>query len=593
MIPAQLPDSLRILVNLRQLDEAGFVRLMVARRINSRGVNDLLDLAELLTDPQQVQLALSRLDWLTLRGLHTSDREALNAASQLQLATSEAEPKLYASAAARLQQMLPQLPDFTAAANTDRTGSEPAHRISTLAADAIDLLDAAPRTVRGGRGGVRMSGVEVRRIATELDIDAAVAGALYRWLFTADQIAPAGDTWLPTALGRGFAAKSLADRWRILALAWIGDLNAPALLELCELLGMPAPLHGVNDFDGAAPTTAAVNLPSNLAARQLAAEALGVLHRTNTDEGKPGEPVPGSFSLTSAGALLLNGEFDAAAALLAAAFPAEVDRVYIQPDRTIIAPGPLRPDVEVRLRQVADLSRRAIASEYRVDDASLSRALSSGLAEDQIREFLSEVSLTGIPQPIDYLIRDSAERFGRVRVRETATGTLVRAVDTAVADALLVDAALRPLGLRPVAAGLVSSVSAPAVLQTLLECRYPAVAEDENGRPLVAAQKPCAEPYVQAPTASVQSTAEALAQLAAESSTTDDHYTWLQRRLELARRSRQPLEVAVDIGGGKSRTLLLVPIAVGAQRLRALDLDADVERTLPLRSIAEVTDASD
>ena len=135
-----------------------------------------------------------------------------------------------------------------------------------------------------------------------------------------------------------------------------------------------------------------------------------------------------------------------------------------------------------------------------------------------------------------------------------------------------------------------SAVSATAALTTLRESRYPAIVENPDGSPAESVGQLAAEPFVAEVPPSIQSTAETLAELAARSRENDDQESWLRRRLELARRDRQALDVTIDLGGGKSRTLLLMPISVTPQRLRALDVDADVERTLPLRAITELSD---
>lgn len=590
MIPAKMPDSLHIVAGLRQLDEAGYVRVFQARKLSPRGINTLLDLSEALAAPEQIRASLTRLDWPTLRGIRVGDTAALKKVAAHQFTRPDTNPPvLLDSVAEPLAQLLPNIPDFTEFVAADaRSGSEAARLIATTAADAIEQLDLAPRTVRRGRGGIRMSGVEVRRIAADLDLDPAVAGSLYRWLFVGGLIAPLDDIWLPTATGRDFAGLPVITRWQTLAAAWMRGLTSSALAELCLVAAIPDPCVPFNDYVDATPTTSAIQLPGDLAARARSAAALGIIHIDPTVAFEA--PLDGVAQLTRAGALLLNDDISAAAQTLASEFPAEVDRVYLQPDRTVIAPGPLKPDVEVQLRQVADLTHRAIASEYRITEQSLTRARQAGMTANQILALLKSISLTGVPQPVAYLIGDLAERYGQVRVRDHGGGTIVRALTDELADQLLVDASLRPLRLQPGSAGLTSAVSAPAVLTTLRESRYPASLENADGSPAESAGQLTAEPFVAEVTPSIQSTAETLAELAARSRENDNQESWLRRRLELARRDRQALDVTIDLGGGKSRTLLLMPISVTPQRLRALDVDADVERTLPLRAITELSD---
>ncbi len=105
---------------------------------------------------------------------------------------------------------------------------------------------------------------------------------------------------------------------------------------------------------------------------------------------------------------------------LAAHLPAEIDRVYLQADLTAIAPGPLAPHLDLRLRGIARRESRAQASTYRFTVESLGAGMTEGETARSIREFLAAMSLTGIPQPLDYLIESTAARHGLVRVAADA-----------------------------------------------------------------------------------------------------------------------------------------------------------------------------
>ena len=47
------------------------------------------------------------------------------------------------------------------------------------------------------------------------------------------------------------------------------------------------------------------------------------------------------------------GNLEAATARVAALLPSYIEKVMVQSDLTIIAPGPLRPEVESKLRRIA------------------------------------------------------------------------------------------------------------------------------------------------------------------------------------------------------------------------------------------------
>ena len=92
---------------------------------------------------------------------------------------------------------------------------------------------------------------------------------------------------------------------------------------------------------------------------------------------------------------------------------AEIDRIYLQADLTAIAPGPLAPRLDLRLRRIAKRESRAQASSYRFSADSIGAGMTEGESAESIREFLAGISLTGIPQPLDYLIESTAARHGR------------------------------------------------------------------------------------------------------------------------------------------------------------------------------------
>ncbi|GAA2174063.1 hypothetical protein GCM10009846_18550 [Agrococcus versicolor] len=272
------------------------------------------------------------------------------------------------------------------------------------------------------------------------------------------------------------------------------------------------------------------------------------------------------------------------ASVLARHVPAEVDRAYVQPDLSIVVPGPLVPALEQRLRGVADLEQRGTASTYRMTHASLSRGLAAGEDEASILALLESLSLTGVPQPVAYLVRDAASRFGSVRVLELAEGperTAVRG-DAAVVAELAVDHGLAALRMRQEGPGrLISRAEPAAVLGALRARRYPAALEDADGR-LLAPVRHVAEPLAPAPTPLVQRLRGSGFDVGGE------ERAWLERRLQVAARERVSVQVRIEMGG-EERELALLPLGVANGRLRARDLTSDVERTLPVTAITHLT----
>jgi len=264
--------------------------------------------------------------------------------------------------------------------------------------------------------------------------------------------------------------------------------------------------------------------------------------------------------------------------------PPEVDRIFLQNDLTAIAPGPLQPALDNRLRAMSEHESAAQASSYRFTAESISHALVDGETEAGILAFLREVSLTGVPQPLEYLVAQAAARHGLVRVGPDATGgTFVSSADEHLLQAIEVDRNLRPIGLVREGDRLVSRVSAETVAWALTDARYPATLIDRDGAPVSAQRRRLAPQARPAPT----SYAALIARLRSRQGP-DADAAWLDRELETAVRARAVVLVEVAMPDGSSRELTLEASGMGGGRLRGRDRTADVERTLPVRSIRSV-----
>jgi hypothetical protein len=277
-------------------------------------------------------------------------------------------------------------------------------------------------------------------------------------------------------------------------------------------------------------------------------------------------------------------------------FPSHVKQVYLQHDLSIIAPGPLDPELDAELRAFADLENRAEAYSYRLSPESVNRALSAGGSADRMLSFLERISLTGIPQPVHYLISQAAARFGTVRVGMLSSDaaengdarSYVRSTDSSMIGLLDVDQTLGPLGLRRRGQlQLVSRFEFEVVFWALSDARYPVAAENPDGSLLSLKRQRSISP---APARVQADHAELLAGLrAAEAeSAGDSRQAWVARQLDAAIRAKQTVTVTVQVPGSGAHEFVLEPTGVSGGRLRARDKRADIERTLPLSSILEL-----
>src|SRR5690606_18815998 len=119
-------------------------------------------------------------------------------------------------------------------------------------------------------------------------------------------------------------------------------------------------------------------------------------------DGDPGEvTAPGQAERRARAA-------EEAAAALDAALPAPIDHVLLQADLTAIAPGPLETSLARTMSLLADVESRGGATVYRFGPATVRRALDAGLSGDDVLTLLARHSRTPVPQPLTYLVQDTA-----------------------------------------------------------------------------------------------------------------------------------------------------------------------------------------
>lgn len=280
-------------------------------------------------------------------------------------------------------------------------------------------------------------------------------------------------------------------------------------------------------------------------------------------------------------ASIRRGESVDATALIAL-LPSEVDRIFLQNDLSAISPGPLAPGLDVRLRTIAARESAAQASTYRFTPESIAHALVAGETEQSILDFLESLSLTGIPQPLRYLVTQTAQRHGLVRVSiDPETGrTRIESSDQNLIEAMAVDQGLRPLALTKHVASLTTRVGRDTVYWALTDARYPATLVDDDGHAIAGERNPITEATLD-PAPDYSSLIAAMRSHQGP----DADAAWLDRELEAAVRAKAVLRVSVGMPDGSTRELILEATGLGGGRLRGRDRAADVERTLPVSSI--------
>lgn len=609
-MPGSSAASLALAARLRALDDDALGRLIRERGLTPASLRDVFDVAEALLDPAAIDRALARLPRTTLAAIATVDgssAEALRPALDALLADLDGDELLVPPAVTQVLAAWPArgLPDaaaLTAAAPPpalalvddaeqrllDRAAAERAFGTATAAGELLRVLAAEPARLLS-RGGVGLP--ETKRLAAAVgcaldDVPALMALAVAAGLAGAE-----GGAVRVTRPGRGAVELGPAERWEALARGWRASLPSPLTALLAERVAGGGPLGTAALLDWLYPA-ADDALREQLRQHGAQAERLGLLI-----DDRP----------SVLGRTLLGTGPDDARAALEPLLPPEVDRVYLQHDLTVVSPGPLAATVDVRLRRLAEVESTGLAARYRITAESVARAIAGGETAESLLAFLAGCSLTGVPQPLAYLIEQTARRHGAVRVEglddSTALAlgvrTRVRSDDPVLLEAITVDRATAPLGLRRLDDGTLGSRLAPeVVLANLVDARYPAAAAGSvEGTPTAltgadaateeAAGREAGADAAPAPAPSDSALAAAVARIRA-SMLADGDDAGVARQWQLALRGKVLLRATVRLPDGSERVFELEPTGVGAGRVRGRDRVADVERTLPVSSITAV-----
>jgi hypothetical protein len=287
---------------------------------------------------------------------------------------------------------------------------------------------------------------------------------------------------------------------------------------------------------------------------------------------------------------VLTGEIDKATETARTRLPATQRKLICQADLSLVAPGPLPTDIEIELRKFTETEQIGMASTYRLSALSISHGLETGLTEADIRSLLIELSGKALPQPIDYLLREGAQRFGRLTVSENGEllRSVIRSVDPILLHEIFNQSKLKPFALRQLEDGSLASRFEPEVVYFgLRELGFTAIRVDEKGQvisPRIVATISGTSQLLSTVDQDIERMREQEAKLG-DAPDGDD----VLRQIHLAIKNKTKIEITVASRTGAEVLFTLEPIGIANGRLRAKDRKADIERTLPLSSILKVT----
>lgn len=326
----------------------------------------------------------------------------------------------------------------------------------------VELAGAEPiAELKAGGVGVR----EVRRLAKALGLPEPEAVLWLDVAFAADLIASEmGEHLVATTFVDDWLARSPGGRWRVLADAWRGLPQAATyrVVGCCEehLEPLPPPYmfeSGAGQIRRAA-LEALRALPPGLGTDAAGLKAaLGWRTRAATTEYQQSAEEftaaalreAGLLGIAADGALTTLGRTVLDGGEVTAFFPAPATTATLQNDLTAIVSGIPDPALAALLNGCADLESRDRASVWRFSERTVRRALDAGTTADGLLAGLARVSAKTVPQPLSYLITDTARKHGAIKV--SPAPSVVIATDPAIIAELCGSRSLRKAGLRQIA----------------------------------------------------------------------------------------------------------------------------------------------
>ncbi|MGW1677446.1 helicase-associated domain-containing protein [Saccharopolyspora sp. NPDC002376] len=166
---------------------------------------------------------------------------------------------------------------------------------------------------------------------------------------------------------------------------------------------------------------------------------------------------------------------DAAVRLL----PQAEETVLLQADLSAVVAGTPSGDLASTLNLMAESEGRDTASTWRFSPESVRRAMDQGHSAEELLSRLAEISRADVPQPLEYLIKDVARRFGQLQVRSVRCCVLGE-------EALVLEVsrhrALRELSLQVLAPTVLASGKPPEeTLTALRKAGYSPVQQANDG----------------------------------------------------------------------------------------------------------------
>ncbi|MFF5968538.1 helicase C-terminal domain-containing protein [Streptomyces collinus] len=369
---------------------------------------------------------------------------------------------------------------------------------TAFASHAVSILSAcsatAPARLKSGGIGAR----ELARIGKAAQADDAVVRLALETAYAAGLLGRDGSRVAPTEAYDAWAEQEPPEQFAVLLQAWRSlaltptqardeDNKAlPALADAPPCNGCLQARHGLLAAAAQLPAGQGATVTSDLGPliawhRPLAhsslpketpfatvireAEILGVLAR-----GAP----------SALGIHLRTGDTEGLGIEYRRLLPSATATVRIGADLTAVVTGTPSARLASLLDSAADRETSGTASVWRFSAGSIRRALDTGRVPDDIEADLAAVATGPLPQPLSYLITDTARGHGRVRI--TPAACVLHGDEPALLAELAAHRKLAKLGLRRLAPTVLISRSPLDTTLAMLRAEgYAPVAETAEG----------------------------------------------------------------------------------------------------------------
>lgn len=572
-----MSDLYRLATALRSAPDVSLGLIVHERGLSLSDYKDFFDLANALLTPKSQALTLAAITNQMLAALRSIVAKEKVSKDQLGLLTKEMlvwvddEPSVYDWLRERLNET-PRTSSLTVVSDLPNAVDQNAvdldcgiHAFEAMQAVTELIFDLDQHLVREvSKGSLGLP--DVKRTSAHLGKSKDYVKTIFELAKVAGLISATEKRFQPTSLADNWITASPKNRWLLLCETWssmlgvggskevLTQLASHKSMKLKDLIQISFP------FASSAPTSR-INRLAEMA-DQIGLSSAGV---------------PASWLHDT-----LAQKTSLSAKALEARLPAQQDRIIVQADLSIVTPGPLASSIEVQLRKFADTESIGLASSYRISPKSISCGLEEGLTENQIRALLQKLNGQSIPQPVDYLIRETAGRFGRLKVSTLEKGSLLVSNDEVLAKQISMDSKLKPLILESRNGGIYSALDAQSLYHGLRENGYLAVLVDEKSKVIAPSSIHKGTDEAQAFAQQVERLRAQDVELADAAPTSD-----MERKIHLALKTKSTLQVQIN-ANGKIMDFLLEPIGIANGRLRARDRKADIERTLPVSAITSI-----